>query len=81
LNCNLTELILQIALKDQEHSLGTTSNEINLVKVSSLHKDLEDSLISPHDNREPTSHPDKDIPGKKECKVVFSNQAWRHYNE
>ncbi|XP_056106894.1 coiled-coil domain-containing protein 73-like [Rhinichthys klamathensis goyatoka] len=52
----------EIALKDQEHSLGTTSNEINLVKVSSLHKDLEDSLISPHDNREPTSHPDKDIP-------------------
>ncbi|CAM4734400.1 unnamed protein product [Leuciscus chuanchicus] len=52
----------EIALKDQENSLGTTSNEINLVKESSLHKDLEDSLISPHDNREPTSHPDKDIP-------------------
>ncbi|ROL51600.1 Coiled-coil domain-containing protein 73 [Anabarilius grahami] len=52
----------EIGLKDQENSLGTTSNKINLVKVSSLHKDLEDSLISPHDNREPTSHPDKDIP-------------------
>ncbi|XP_048015297.1 coiled-coil domain-containing protein 73-like isoform X1 [Megalobrama amblycephala] len=52
----------KIALKDQENSLGTTSNEINLMKVSSLHKALEDSLISPHDNREPTSHPDKDIP-------------------
>ncbi|XP_077066653.1 coiled-coil domain-containing protein 73 [Siphateles boraxobius] len=52
----------EIALKDQENDLGTTSNEINVVKVSSLHKDLEDSLISPHDNREPTSHPDKDVP-------------------
>ncbi len=65
LNSNLTVVfLLQIAIKDQENSLCTTSNEINLVKVSSLHEDLEESLISPHDNHEPTCHPDKDIPGK-----------------
>ncbi|XP_058622833.1 coiled-coil domain-containing protein 73-like isoform X3 [Onychostoma macrolepis] len=52
----------EIAVKDQENSLCTTSNEINLVKVSSLHEDLEESLISPHDNHEPTCHPDKDVP-------------------
>ncbi|XP_067291831.1 coiled-coil domain-containing protein 73-like [Pseudorasbora parva] len=59
---NVTDLHnSEIALKDQENTLDTTSNEINLVKVSSLHKDLEDSLISPHDNHEPTSQPDKDV--------------------
>ncbi|XP_016339238.1 coiled-coil domain-containing protein 73 [Sinocyclocheilus anshuiensis] len=52
----------EIAIKDQENSLCTTSNEINLVKASSLHEDLEESLISPHDNHEPTCHPDKDVP-------------------
>ncbi|KAL1247417.1 hypothetical protein QQF64_022793 [Cirrhinus molitorella] len=45
----------QIAINNQENS---TSNEINLVKVSVLHEDLKKSLI----NREPTCHPDKDIP-------------------
>ncbi|XP_050955922.1 coiled-coil domain-containing protein 73 isoform X2 [Labeo rohita] len=52
----------EIAKKVQENSLCVTSNEINLVKASSLHEDLEESLISPHDNREPTCHPDKDVP-------------------
>lgn len=80
LSSNLTVVfLLQIAIKDQENSLCTTSNKISLVKVSSLHGDLEESLISPHDNLEPTCHPDKDIPGKKECTVVFSSQAWGRY--
>ncbi|XP_016114958.1 coiled-coil domain-containing protein 73 [Sinocyclocheilus grahami] len=52
----------EIAIKDQENSLCTASNEINLVKASSLHEDLEESLISPHDNHEQTCHPDKDVP-------------------
>ncbi|XP_043084768.1 coiled-coil domain-containing protein 73-like [Puntigrus tetrazona] len=56
----------EIAIKDKKNSLCTPSNEINLVEVSSLHEDLDESLISPHDNHEPTCHPDKDVPGKKE---------------
>lgn len=55
---------LQTAIKDQENSLCKTSNEVNLVKVNSLHEDLEESLISPQDNHEPTCHPDKGVPGK-----------------
>uniref|UniRef100_A0A8C1J4X3 Coiled-coil domain containing 73 n=1 Tax=Cyprinus carpio TaxID=7962 RepID=A0A8C1J4X3_CYPCA len=52
----------ETAIKDQENSLCKTSNEVNLVKVNSLHEDLEESLISPQDNHEPTCHPDKGVP-------------------
>ncbi|XP_059392668.1 coiled-coil domain-containing protein 73-like [Carassius carassius] len=52
----------EIPIKDQDNDLCTTSNKVNLVKVISLHEDLEESPISPHDSHEPMCHPDKGIP-------------------
>ncbi|XP_051548615.1 coiled-coil domain-containing protein 73-like [Myxocyprinus asiaticus] len=72
----------EVDLKDQEsqnqeNSVSTPESEINLVTVGSLHKDvsteLEERLISPHDNCEPSSHPIKAIPDEStaECQKAI----------
>ncbi|NP_001410270.1 coiled-coil domain-containing protein 73 [Danio rerio] len=68
----------EIALKNQENSLSTTSNEINFVKVSSLHTHLKESHIIPYDNSEPTHQPDKDVPEESQ---KASKDVCFHYDD
>lgn len=57
------------------NSSTRTNSEINL---DSLHKN--ESLEIEEGLNIDDGEPARRFPGKKECKVVFSSQAWRCYN-